>query len=81
MAAANALQRSLLPPRLPDLEGMEMAARYLPGSGGVGGDWYDIFTLPSGLGIVVGDVVGRGLRAAVVMGRLPSALRAYALTR
>jgi len=58
-----------------------MAARYLPGHAlGVGGDWYDVFLLPSGhLGVVVGDVSGHGLRAAVVMGRLRSALRAYAL--
>jgi sigma-B regulation protein RsbU (phosphoserine phosphatase) len=46
----------------------------------VGGDWYDVFHLPSGrLGVVIGDVAGRGLSATVVMGRLRSALRAYAL--
>ena len=46
----------------------------------VGGDWYDVFTLPSGeLGIVMGDVAGSGLPAAVIMGRMRSALRAYAL--
>jgi anti-sigma regulatory factor (Ser/Thr protein kinase) len=58
-----------------------MAGRYLPaGAGGVGGDWYDVFVLPTGrVGIVMGDVLGRGLAAAVVMGRLRSALRAYAL--
>jgi len=58
-----------------------LAARYLPGHAiGVGGDWYDVFTLPSGrLGLVVGDVAGSGLRAAVVMGRMRSALRAYAI--
>ncbi|HLT11170.1 MAG TPA: GAF domain-containing SpoIIE family protein phosphatase [Micromonosporaceae bacterium] len=80
-SAAIALQRSLLPARLPDLEDLEMAARYLPGNRmGVGGDWYDVFLLPSGqVGIVVGDVAGHGLSAAVVMGRLRSALRAYAL--
>lgn len=79
--AALALQRSLLPTRLPDVPGVELAARYVPGHRtGVGGDWYDVFTLPSGwLGIVVGDVSGHGLAAAVVMGRLRSALRAYAL--
>lgn len=78
--AASALQRSLLPPELPVIPGFELAARYLVGSAGVGGDWYDVFSLPSGqLGIVIGDVGGRGLRAAVVMGRLRSALRAYAL--
>jgi phosphoserine phosphatase RsbU/P len=80
-AATLALQRSLIPSRLPQLPGIDLAARYLPGHrSGVGGDWYDVFTLPSGhLGVVVGDVAGHGLRAAVVMGRLRSALRAYAL--
>lgn len=78
--AASALQRSLLPTELPDIPGFELAARYLVGTAGVGGDWYDVFRLPSGnLGVVIGDVGGRGLRAAVVMGRLRSALRAYAL--
>jgi serine phosphatase RsbU (regulator of sigma subunit) len=80
-AAAAALQRSLLPARLPEVPGLELASRYVPGeAGGVGGDWYDVFVLPNGrVGVVIGDVVGRGLRAAVVMGRLRSALRAYAL--
>jgi putative methionine-R-sulfoxide reductase with GAF domain len=79
--AAVALQRSLLPSRLPDVPGVLMAARYLPGHEfGVGGDWYDVFTLPSGwLGLVIGDVSGHGLASAVVMGRVRSALRAYAL--
>jgi putative methionine-R-sulfoxide reductase with GAF domain len=78
---AAALQRSLIPTRLPTVPGLEFAARYLPADeGGVGGDWYDVFGLPDGhLGVVMGDVVGRGLGAAVVMGRLRSALRAYAL--
>lgn len=80
--AALALQHSLLPGRLPDVAGIDFAARYVPGEAeGVGGDWYDVFALPSGsLCVVMGDVVGRGLRAAVVMGRLRSTLRAYALT-
>ena len=78
--AATALQRSLLPSALPDSGGAEMAARYVPGEGAVGGDWYDVFTLPSGqLGVVIGDVTGSGLPAAVIMGRMRSALRAYAL--
>lgn len=79
--AALALQRSLLPTSLPEVPGLEFAARYVPGhDAGVGGDWYDVFSLPSGwLGVVVGDVSGHGLRSAVVMGRLRSALRAYAL--
>lgn len=80
-AAALALQRSLLPTRLPDVPGVDMAARYIPGHAfGLGGDWYDVFTLPSGwLGVVIGDVSGHGLSSAVVMGRIRSALRAYAL--
>lgn len=79
--AAAALQRSLIPTRLPAVPGLEFGARYLPADeGGVGGDWYDVFILPDGrVGVVMGDVVGRGLGAAVVMGRLRSALRAYAL--
>jgi phosphoserine phosphatase RsbU/P len=70
-----------LPSRLPQVEGLDLAARYLPGHDlGVGGDWFDVFVLPNRhLGVVVGDVSGHGLRAAVVMGRLRSALRAYAL--
>ena len=80
-SAARILQRSLLPGRLPRIEGIEMASRFVPAAGfGVGGDWYDAFVLPDGrLGIVMGDVTGSGLAAAVVMGRLRSALRAYAL--
>jgi phosphoserine phosphatase RsbU/P len=78
--AALALQRSLRPAALPALPGLELAARYVTGSGNVGGDWYDVFVLPSGgLGMVVGDVAGSGLPAAVIMGRMRSALRAYVL--
>jgi phosphoserine phosphatase RsbU/P len=78
--AATALQRSLVPTALPVVAGAEMAGRYIPGSGGVGGDWYDVFTLPTGeLCVVMGDVAGSGLPAAVIMGRMRSALRAYAL--
>jgi anti-sigma regulatory factor (Ser/Thr protein kinase)/putative methionine-R-sulfoxide reductase with GAF domain len=79
--AARMLQRSLLPARLPVVSGLEMAARYVPAErGGVGGDWYDVFVLPSGgLCVVMGDVVGRGFAAAEEMGRLRSALRAHAL--
>lgn len=80
-ATATALQHSLLPAELPAITGATLAARYVPGEGAaVGGDWYDVFTLPTGsIGIVIGDVVGHGLAAAVVMGRLRSALRAYSL--
>jgi phosphoserine phosphatase RsbU/P len=78
--AAQALQRSLLPSALPVTAGAEMAVRYVPGTGVVGGDWYDVFTLPSGqLAMVIGDVTGSGLHAAVIMGRMRSALRAYAM--
>jgi phosphoserine phosphatase RsbU/P len=79
-AAALALQRSLVPSALPAVPGTEVAARYVPGSGRVGGDWYDVFVRPTGeLALVVGDVAGSGLGAAVIMGRIRSALRAYAL--
>ncbi len=80
-AATVALQRSLLPARHIELPGLQVAARYVPGAqSAVGGDWYDVFALPSGhVGVAIGDVAGHGLRAAVVMGRIRSALRAYAL--
>jgi len=79
-AAVAALQRGLLPFALPAVDGAEMAVRYVPGEGTVGGDWYDVFTLPSGqLAVVIGDVTGSGLPAAVIMGRMRSALRSYTL--
>ena len=79
---AETLQRSLLPEKLPEIAGVELAARYLPAGaeGAIGGDWYDAVELDGGrLALVVGDVVGHGLRAAVVMGELRNAVRAYAL--
>ena len=80
-AAAGLLERSLLPATLPNVAGLEFAARYAAAEDrAVGGDWYDVFTLPDGeLWVVVGDVAGHGLNAAVVMGRIRSALRAYAM--
>jgi serine phosphatase RsbU (regulator of sigma subunit)/anti-sigma regulatory factor (Ser/Thr protein kinase) len=80
-AVARTLQRSLLPEKLPSPPGYRLAARYVPAGGGeVGGDWYDAFLLPGGaVGVVIGDVVGRGLNAASVMGRLRNSLRALAL--
>jgi len=78
-AATAALQRSLLPSALPVIGGVEIAARYVPGDGQVGGDWYDVFPMRGELGVVVGDVAGSGLEGAVVMGRMRSALRSYAL--
>jgi serine phosphatase RsbU (regulator of sigma subunit)/anti-sigma regulatory factor (Ser/Thr protein kinase) len=79
-AIAETLQRSLLPDRLPQLPDAELAGQYLPGAGAtVGGDWYDVLTLPDGeVALVMGDVVGRGVRAASVMGQLRSACRIYA---
>jgi sigma-B regulation protein RsbU (phosphoserine phosphatase) len=78
--AARALRRGLAPSALPVVPGMAMAARYVPGRADVGGDWYDVFVLPSGqLAVTIGDVAGSGLKAAVIMGRIRSALRAYAL--
>lgn len=79
-SAALALQRSLLPARPKPIEGLEIDVRYIPAEGELGGDWYDVFQLQEGrVGIVMGDVVGHGLPAAIIMGRLRSALRAYAL--
>jgi sigma-B regulation protein RsbU (phosphoserine phosphatase) len=80
-AAARVLQESLLPSDLPDVAGLEFATRFVAAvEFGVGGDWYDAFVLPDGrIGIVIGDVAGNGLAAAVVMGRLRSSLRAYAI--
>lgn len=81
---AETLQRSLLtePHDLPKMPGLEVAARYEPAAAEaeVGGDWYDVIPTPSGgVGLVMGDVAGKGLAAASMVGRLRSALRAYAL--
>jgi GAF domain-containing protein/anti-sigma regulatory factor (Ser/Thr protein kinase) len=74
------LQRSLLPKRLVDVAGVGVAARYLPAREEVGGDWYDVFELPRGrVGVVIGDVVGHGIAAAALMGRLRTALHSYAI--
>src|ERR671930_606455 len=77
---ARSLQTRLLPPGLPDIPGVELAARYLPASYEVGGDFYDIF--PLGFGpwlLVVGDVCGKGPTAAAVTGLIRSAVRTAAL--
>ncbi len=81
---AETLQRSVLPASLPRVEGVQLAARYLPGTAGVnvGGDWFDAIRLSDGqLGLVVGDVVGKGVQAAATMAQLRNALRAFALDR
>jgi len=79
-AASTLLERSLVPSAIPPVAGLEFAARYVPSADrGVGGDWYDVFQLPSGeVWITVGDVAGHGLRSAVVMGRLRTMLRVHA---
>jgi len=79
---SETLQRSLLPERLPEIPGIEIAARYVPATAGmeVGGDWYDVVQLPNGdVGVAIGDVAGHGLRAASAMGQIRMALRAFAL--
>ena len=81
-STAETLQRSLLRERLPEIPGLRLAARYLPGSGEarIGGDWYDAIALRDGrVALVIGDVVGRGIEAAARMAHLQSAVRAYAL--
>ena len=77
---AEVLQQRLLPSDIGQAFGIEAAARYLPASGGsLGGDWYDVFSLPGGrVGVAVGDVVGRGVEAAAIMAQLRTAVRAYA---
>jgi anti-sigma regulatory factor (Ser/Thr protein kinase)/putative methionine-R-sulfoxide reductase with GAF domain len=79
-AVSRMLQRSLLPKRLAGVVGVRVAARYLPAREEVGGDWYDMFELPRGrVGIGIGDVVGHGIGAAALMGRLRTALHSYAI--
>lgn len=79
---AVTLQQSVLPGRLPEVERLDVAVRYLPGRNEleVGGDWYDVIELGNHrVGVVVGDVVGKGVIAASAMAQLRNALRVYAL--
>ena len=78
---ALALQHSLLPSHLPTIDGVEVQVGYSAGDeSDVGGDLYDVMELSAGrVGIVIGDVQGRGAHAAAVMGQLRAALRAYAV--
>jgi GAF domain-containing protein/anti-sigma regulatory factor (Ser/Thr protein kinase) len=81
---AETLQRSVLPVALPTLAGAQIAARYLPGTHevAIGGDWFDAVELPDDrVGLVVGDVVGKGVHAAASMGQLRNALRAISIER
>ncbi|WP_418960159.1 SpoIIE family protein phosphatase [Streptomyces tritici] len=76
---AEALQHNLLPRIVPRRTALEVAHRYLPARAGVGGDWYDVIPLPGfRTALVVGDVVGHGINAAVAMGRLRTAIRTFA---
>ncbi len=82
LATAEALQRSLLPDQLPELQDADLATRYVPGGVGlkVGGDWYDAVPLRDGrVMLVIGDVVGHGVRAAASMGKLRNVLQYSAL--
>jgi len=77
-ARAQALQRALLPRKLPELPAVTTAARYLPAGRGmdVGGDWYDVIPLSADrVALVIGDVMGHGLPEAVIMGRLRTAVQ------
>ena len=81
-SVAETLQRSVLPRSIPVVEGVRIAARYLPGTSAldVGGDWFDTLVLPDGrLGFAVGDVVGKGVRAAATMAQLRNGMRALTL--
>jgi PAS domain S-box-containing protein len=81
---AETLQRSVLPDILPEIPGLDLAVRYLPGTDGVevGGDWYDAFLLDdSRVGLAVGDVVGHNIASASIMSQVRNLLRAYALDK
>jgi PAS domain S-box-containing protein len=79
---AETLQHAFLPASLPEIPGVRVHAAYMPGTveSEIGGDWYDVFRLPDGrVAISVGDVVGHGLQAAVIMGQVRQSIRAAAL--
>ncbi|MGW2590788.1 SpoIIE family protein phosphatase [Streptomyces sp. NPDC001515] len=78
---AEGLQQAMLPRRIPDVPGAQIAVRYRSARLGrdIGGDWYDVIPLPGGrVGTVIGDVQGHDTHAAAVMGQLRIVLRAYA---
>ncbi|MFF7408728.1 SpoIIE family protein phosphatase [Streptomyces lydicus] len=77
-AMAVTLQHSLLPRGLPEQNALDLAHRYLPAQTGVGGDWFDVIPLPGArVALVIGDVVGHGLHAAAMMGRLRTAVQNF----
>ncbi len=78
IAEAEAVQRAFLPPSLPEMERVELAARWQP-KGQVGGDYYDVFLLDSDrVGFCVADAAGKGLPAALLMSNLQAGLRSFA---
>ena len=78
---AAIFQRSVLPTVLPEVPGLDMATRYLPAAteAAIGGDWYDVVPYGSGVGLAIGDVVGHGVDAVALMGRLRTATRAFTI--
>ena len=80
MRLASSVQRYLLPENLPEIPGLEFAVKYLPQQL-IGGDFYDFFKLPSGkIGVVIGDVSGKGISAAILMALCQTKLRYIAST-
>ena len=77
---ARSLQQGLLPQRLPSLAGMDLAARYRPAGDGslIGGDFYDVLPREDGLDLVIGDVTGKGARAAALTAQVRHTLRTAA---
>ncbi|GGU26922.1 magnesium or manganese-dependent protein phosphatase [Streptomyces violascens] len=78
---AEGLQQAMLPRRIPEVPGAQLAVRYRSARFGrdIGGDWYDVIPLPGGrVGVAIGDVQGHDTHAAAVMGQLRIVLRAYA---
>jgi PAS domain S-box-containing protein len=78
---ADAMQRRMLPPKIPDFADLDISVRYLPARAGwrICGDFYDVIRLPERrVGLVVGDVQGHGVEAAAAMGQIRVAFRAYA---
>ncbi len=79
---AETLQQSLLPTLLPAMSGVDVYGRYIPAhdEANIGGDWYDVFSLPGDrVGFAVGDVAGHGIHATAAMAQLRLALRGYAI--
>lgn len=78
---AAVFQRSVLPTTVPEVPGLSIATRYLPAAteAAIGGDWYDVIPFGSGVGLAIGDVVGHGVDAVALMGRLRTATRAFTI--